>query len=674
MDEIRYLISDASKKVDVENHVLRYWEEELGLSIPRNEMGHRYYTEFHIRLFCQVKKLKDKGYQLKAIKSALQQVMDQNQGVLEAANVLEQDMSRTLQEDQHIRALGPFLMDNPSEKISTNEDKKAENFIENTAVTDTHLTDYNRLEPGHNTEKTGRKKDIQMILATSANEEDTGALTASADKKSQTSQISSDNLSNQIDYKNTSDKPDSTNPFNQPIQTILLFPPEKNRKSGNEVRAEEVQPEIQSNAQDKIQNEVQSEIQNKVQNVMQDEVQNEVQSEMQSKERNVMQNEMQNETQSEVQNKPESRIQNGMQSEIQREMSAETQGNNQEEAERKIQEIGEKDGQADMKKRGRDRKKPSAWERRNGMVAGAGEGGTVKKAMTGRWQDREQEDIQDGAIEDTRLEEDEREAESAGLAPAQYAITEEMAREMLRLIDARRRADNIEASEGEETAANQGSPEGVEKTSGEEKESGKGEASKRKEAAVPREVSKNEREGVNEGTTVGEPRKAAGSLQRSKASELLKSSQRSKSSELSQMQPSSELQSSSQMQPSSEPAGSLESTDFFESTGQAELALMTQDEKMEQFQLIMNHIIERALAVNNEKLSQDISGLVNRKLSEELEDLMRIRDEREEERYRQIDEIIRSCQRDSQSKAEAAATRVPFFKRRHFGRSGKHLK
>ena len=74
MNEIRYLISDASKKVDVETHVLRYWEEELGVSIPRNEMGHRYYTEFHIHLFCQVKKLKDRGYQLKAIKNALQQV------------------------------------------------------------------------------------------------------------------------------------------------------------------------------------------------------------------------------------------------------------------------------------------------------------------------------------------------------------------------------------------------------------------------------------------------------------------------------------------------------------------------------------------------------------------------------------------------------------------------
>ena len=66
MAEIHYLISDASKKVDVEAHVLRYWEEELELAIPRNEMGHRYYTDFHIRLFRQVKELKEKGYQLKA--------------------------------------------------------------------------------------------------------------------------------------------------------------------------------------------------------------------------------------------------------------------------------------------------------------------------------------------------------------------------------------------------------------------------------------------------------------------------------------------------------------------------------------------------------------------------------------------------------------------------------
>lgn len=71
MSTIRYIISDASKKVDVEPHVLRYWEEELEIEIPRNEMGHRYYKETHIEVFKKVKILKDQGFQLKAIKLLL---------------------------------------------------------------------------------------------------------------------------------------------------------------------------------------------------------------------------------------------------------------------------------------------------------------------------------------------------------------------------------------------------------------------------------------------------------------------------------------------------------------------------------------------------------------------------------------------------------------------------
>ena len=68
MSEARYMISDAAKLVDVEAHVLRYWEEELDLPIARNEMSHRYYTEENIRLFQHIKELKEQGVQLKAIK------------------------------------------------------------------------------------------------------------------------------------------------------------------------------------------------------------------------------------------------------------------------------------------------------------------------------------------------------------------------------------------------------------------------------------------------------------------------------------------------------------------------------------------------------------------------------------------------------------------------------
>ena len=71
MEEQRYLISDAARIVEVEAHVLRYWEEELELSIGRTELGHRYYTRENIEVFQKVKDLKEKGLQLKAIKTIL---------------------------------------------------------------------------------------------------------------------------------------------------------------------------------------------------------------------------------------------------------------------------------------------------------------------------------------------------------------------------------------------------------------------------------------------------------------------------------------------------------------------------------------------------------------------------------------------------------------------------
>lgn len=74
MNEQRYMISDASKKLEVEPHVLRYWEEELKMEIPRNEMGHRCYSEREIHVLEQVKELKQNGLQLKAIKLFMEQL------------------------------------------------------------------------------------------------------------------------------------------------------------------------------------------------------------------------------------------------------------------------------------------------------------------------------------------------------------------------------------------------------------------------------------------------------------------------------------------------------------------------------------------------------------------------------------------------------------------------
>ncbi len=71
MEKVRYMISDAARMVALEQHVLRYWEDELQLDIPRNEMGHRYYTDDNIKEILRIKDLREKGYQLKAIRMYL---------------------------------------------------------------------------------------------------------------------------------------------------------------------------------------------------------------------------------------------------------------------------------------------------------------------------------------------------------------------------------------------------------------------------------------------------------------------------------------------------------------------------------------------------------------------------------------------------------------------------
>lgn len=76
MGEVRFMISEAAKKVQVESHVLRYWEEELGLTIGRTEMGHRYYTKDDIQLFRCIKKLKDEGMLLKDLKPLIPDLKD----------------------------------------------------------------------------------------------------------------------------------------------------------------------------------------------------------------------------------------------------------------------------------------------------------------------------------------------------------------------------------------------------------------------------------------------------------------------------------------------------------------------------------------------------------------------------------------------------------------------
>ena len=92
MGEVHYMISEAAKRVNMEAHVLRHWEEELGLEIGRTEMGHRYYTEENIRLFNCIKELKEQGMMLKELKELIPDMLKAREKK-RAQEVVEQPLS-----------------------------------------------------------------------------------------------------------------------------------------------------------------------------------------------------------------------------------------------------------------------------------------------------------------------------------------------------------------------------------------------------------------------------------------------------------------------------------------------------------------------------------------------------------------------------------------------------
>lgn len=123
MSQVKYIISDASKIMRVETHVLRYWEEELGLEIPRNEMGHRYYTEKEMKILQGIKRLKEQGFQLKSIKMVLPK--------LDEVEALEEEKRKKLCEELNESLTTTELVTSKEEmelKKTSNDNEKMQQF------------------------------------------------------------------------------------------------------------------------------------------------------------------------------------------------------------------------------------------------------------------------------------------------------------------------------------------------------------------------------------------------------------------------------------------------------------------------------------------------------------------------------------------------------------------
>lgn len=81
-----YTINEVAEKLELNSQTLRKWENDFDLKIPRNDMGHRYYTDKEIELFENIQGWKDKGASKKVINSYLgrvDQFQDQKEQALE---------------------------------------------------------------------------------------------------------------------------------------------------------------------------------------------------------------------------------------------------------------------------------------------------------------------------------------------------------------------------------------------------------------------------------------------------------------------------------------------------------------------------------------------------------------------------------------------------------------
>ena len=63
-----YSISEVSEITGFAPHVLRYYEKEFDIDVPRKDSNHRYYTYKEVELILYIKDLKDKGFANKQIK------------------------------------------------------------------------------------------------------------------------------------------------------------------------------------------------------------------------------------------------------------------------------------------------------------------------------------------------------------------------------------------------------------------------------------------------------------------------------------------------------------------------------------------------------------------------------------------------------------------------------
>ena len=96
--------------------------------------------------------------------------------------------------------------------------------------------------------------------------------------------------------------------------------------------------------------------------------------------------------------------------------------------------------------------------------------------------------------------------------------------------------------------------------------------------------------------------------------------------------------------------------------------IQTQEDKIIQFQEIIKNVVLDALQENNVDLQKEMGRQVSDHVIKEVDYIMRVQDEKDEERFKKLDETIRNYQK---SRQEVAITQKEEKKRFHFRKKQK---
>jgi len=113
-----YTISEVADITGYAPHVLRYYEKEFDIEIPRNDSNHRFYTYKEIELLLYIKSLQEKGFSNKQIKLILAspEIMMSNQEAI-AGELVSVNNKTYLDTYQLVKEINSCLEENFFQKL-----------------------------------------------------------------------------------------------------------------------------------------------------------------------------------------------------------------------------------------------------------------------------------------------------------------------------------------------------------------------------------------------------------------------------------------------------------------------------------------------------------------------------------------------------------------------------